>query len=401
MKHIKNGLLTALLLASSFSFGQALDRIIAVVNEDVVTELELKTRIELIKTQYAANPSVLPNDQVLTKQILDTLILESLQIQMAERGNLVIPDQKVDTALSNIAKNQNLTLSQFLNALENSGRNVSDFRNQVKKELTISEVQKQVLGRQIFISESEIDRFLSSQSGQLLNETEYQLSYLRLENKTEADDLVESVSEANPLIGYENSRDLGLRALKDIPSIFQTLVPVLELNEAVALERDGIYHVAQLTSKTETKSINVEEYRIRHILIKPDELFDATSAKSLLSDLKSQIENGASMSDLANTYSQDAGTRGRGGDLDWNNLDTFVPTFGQAARVTPQGELSDIIESPFGFHILRVEEVRTRDVGLDVIRSQVKNQLYQRRYSESLQRWLTELRAESFVELRN
>lgn len=402
MKYVKNGLLTLALLTSALGFSETLDRIIAVVNNDIVTARELSNRMTMVKNQYKSNPSVLPNDQVLSQQILDALILESLQLQLAERGNLVIPEQQIDNALNTLAQNQNMTLDQFLTALQNSGRDITEVREQIRNELSINEVQQQIVGRQIFISDSEIERFLKSQSGQSLQDTQYQLGYLRLtpENKANAEELLTSLNSGASILDQEESRDLEFRLLEEIPSIFRTLVPVLKKGEAVLLEKDNVLHLAQLLDKTEIETLNIEEYNLRHILIKPDELFDEESARDLITDLRTQIEQGADMASLADAYSQDTGTRGRGGDLGWSNLDTFVPEFAQAARNSTEGELSDVIETQYGLHILRVEGIRTRDVGLDVLRNQVRNQLYQRRYSESLQRWLVELRAESYVELR-
>ncbi|WP_196156829.1 peptidylprolyl isomerase [Reinekea sp. G2M2-21] len=403
MNFLKHALIATALLTSVGSFAKTLDRIVVVANNDVVTAAELNQRVAMIKQQYSANPSVLPNDAALQKQILDALILESLQLQLAERGNLQIPDAQVDNALNTLAQNQGMTLTQFLDAVKNSGRDLAQFRLQIKRELTVNEVQKQIVGRQVFISDAEVDRFLSSQSGQALKDTEYQLSYLRFEadQKDQAQQLLTQLNNGTSLLDTDGSRDLGMRSLEEVPSLFRTLVPVLKVGEAVLLERDNALHIAQLSNKTDVQSVNIEEYKIRHILVNTNELFDADSAQALLADLKSQIEMGASMAELADTYSQDNGSRGRGGDLDWNSLDTFVPEFALVAKNIPVGSVSKVFESPYGYHILRVEEVRTSDVGIDVLRKQIRNQLYQRRYSESLQRWLTELRAESFVEFRN
>ncbi|MEJ2041693.1 MAG: peptidylprolyl isomerase [Reinekea sp.] len=396
------GLITGLVLSSAL-FAQTLDRIVAVVNNDVVTEQQLTQRVATVRDQYRANPSVLPNDEILNREVLNALILESLQLQLAERGNLVLPDEQIDEAINSIAQRQNMTREQFTTALLSSDQSISEFRDRIRNELTIREVQKQVLSRQIFVSDAEVNRFLTSQTGQTLQDTEYQLSYIRFDasEKTQADKLVKRLNDTGEsLLEVEGSRDLGIRKLDEIPSVFRTLVPVLNENETVAVERDNVIHIAQLANKSNTEQVNIDEYHIRHILISTNALFDAASAKALLTDLKQRIEAGDDMAALADQYSDDTGTKGRGGDLDWNTLDTFVPQFADAAKSLPVGAVSDIIESPFGFHILRVEDVRTRDVGLDVLRNQIKNQIFQRRYSETLQRWLTELRAQSFVEIR-
>lgn len=402
MKWFKPALLTMTILIAQPLLAKTLDRIAAVANSDVVTELELNQRIESVRQQYQSNPNVLPSDEVLRQQVLDAMILESLQLQMAERGNLVIPEQQIDNALQRIAARQNMTLEQLLQAVQSTGQSTDAFREQVRREMTINELQKQVVGRQIFIADAEVDRFLKSQSGQSLQETRYQLYYKRFDEnqKAEADALVRELNQGAQLADIDDSRDLGMRALEEIPTLFRTLVPVLRENEAVLLPGDGVLHLAQLTDKSEVASVNIEEFKLRHILIKTNELFDPQSARNLITDLRTQIINGADMAKLADEYSQDDGSRGRGGDLGWNTLDNFVPAFQEAARNTPAGELSEVFESTYGFHILRIEDQRTRDVGTDVLRNEIRNQLYQQRFNESLQRWLTELRAESFVEIR-
>ena len=402
MSRLKYGLLSTLLCLGTATFAQTLDSIAVVVNDDVVTNAELAVRMALIKDQYSANPGVLPNDDALSKQILDALILESLQLQLAQRGNLVIPEQQVDEALANIAKNQKMTSSQFLSALQNSGRNIDDFRQQIRNELTITEVQRQIVGRQIFVSNAEIDRFLTSQSGQSLKDTEYQLGYLRFEaqQREQAESLLDRLNQGSELLAESGSKDLGFRPLSEVPSIFRTLVPVLNEGEAVLIEKDGVLHLAQLMTKTAAESVNIREYSLRHLLIKTDALFDTRSAKALLQDLRVQILGGADMAQLADQFSQDAGTKGLGGDLGWNSLDNYVPEFSAVARTLEPNQLSEVFESPFGFHVLRVEDTRSRDVSVDVLRNQVRNQLSQRRYTGALQRWQTELRAESYIEYR-
>lgn len=398
----KPALLAMSLLMTTLAGAQTLDRIAAVANDDIVTERQLDQRVQAVRQQYQSNPNVLPADDILTTQVLEAMILESLQLQMADRGNLVVPEQQINDAVQTIASRQNLTLDQLLAAVQNSGQSVSAFREQIRRELTINELQQQIVGRQIFISDAEVDRFLKSQSGQSLQETEYQLIYKRFDadQQETADALVAKLNDGAALSAVSDSRDLGLRPLMEIPSIFRTLVPVLEINEAVLIPRDGVLHLAQLVDKTEAASVNIEEYRLRHILIKTDQLFDAESARKLAGDLRQRVLNGESMAELADEYSQDNGTRGRGGDLGWSTLDNFVDTFRATAQTTATDELSEVFASPFGYHFLRVEGQRTRDVGTDVLRNQIRNQLYQQRYSEALQRWQTELRAESFVEIR-
>lgn len=380
-----------------------LDRILVIVNEDVITEQQLETRLALIKNQYRSNPSVLPRDEVLREQLTENLILESLQLQLAEQANVLIPEQAIDEQLVALAQRQNLTLSQYIDLLDSQGQSIDTVRSQVQREMLMNRIQQQMVGRRVYVSDAEVERFLSTQSGQSLQDVTYQLAYQRFEtaDQTTAEARLAELNAGGSLLDLPGSQDLGARQLADIPSIFKTLVPVLSMNEAVLLERNGALHLAQLISKSEQQSLNVEEYRIRHILIQSDIVFDDNAAQQLIQDLRQRILNGENMATLADEYTHDDGTKGRGGDLDFQTLNRFVPAFADTATSLDIGELSDVVQTQFGYHILRVEEVRTQDVGLDVLRNQIRTSLQNQRYQEALQTWFTELRAESFVEFRN
>ncbi|WP_187265504.1 peptidylprolyl isomerase [Reinekea thalattae] len=390
------------LLFSATSQAVLLDRIIVVANDDVITAQELDNRLNFIKDQYRAAPNRLPDDESLKAQLLDTLILESLQLQLAKKSRIIIPDQTIDNTIASIAARQNMNVAQYYQQLNARGFSEQAIREQISNELTIAELQKQIISRQIYVSDAEVDRFLQTQSGQSFTETQYQLSYLRFDSsqRTQAEQLVAELNKGAKLIDQDNARDLGMRKLADIPSLFRTLVPVLNDNEAVIVERNGALHLAQLTNKSEVRSLNIKEYSIRHILIKTDIVFDDAAAQSLLEELRARILAGESMAELADEFSQDDGSKGLGGLLGWSRLDSYVSEFAEAALNTQQGELSEIFKSPFGFHILRVEGSRDRDVSIDVVRQQVRNQLGQQRYNDALERWQSELRAESFVEYR-
>jgi len=253
---LKSAFISGLLLTSLLAVAKPLDRILVVVNDDIVTQLELDQRIAYIKDQYKAAARRMPDDSVLQQQVLDALILESLQLQLAEKGKITISDQKVDEAIASIAKRQKLTTSQFYQAMKENGLADADVRNQIKTELIINELQQKLVARQVYVSDAEIDRFMATQSGQSFTETEYQLAYKRFEltEKEQAEALLKQINGGSKLLNEEDTRDLGLRKLEDIPSIFRTLVPVLNDDEAVLIEKNGALHMAQLIKKTEAQS---------------------------------------------------------------------------------------------------------------------------------------------------
>lgn len=391
-----------ILLVSVFSQADTLDRIRAVANDDIVTQLELDARMANVKMQYRANPEVLPSDAILEKQVLDQLVLESLQYQMADKMNLTIPQANIDNAISSIAQRQNLTVEQLLQAVIQQGQTIASFRNQISNELLLNEVHRRAVARSIYVSDAEVERFINSQAGQALQDIEYQLYYRQfpIAELSQAKALTQSLNNGQSLKLDPNAKDLGLRKLDNIPTVFKTLVPVLKLNEAILIEKEKAVHVGQLLDKTEAQQVNIQEFKIRHILIKTDALLDEASAKAAIENLKAQIEDGADMATLADQFSDDIGTRGVGGDLGWATLDSYAKEFADMANSVQPNSLSPVFQTQFGFHILRAEDSRTRNVGLDVLRNQIRGQLQNRRYQEAIQRWQTELLAESFIEYR-
>ncbi|WP_169579699.1 peptidylprolyl isomerase [Saccharospirillum impatiens] len=381
---------------------ELLDRIVAVANEDVVTANELVQRTRTVREQYASNPGVLPPQDQLRRQILDALILERLQLQLADSINLRITDSQVNSAVNRLAQQRNMTLEQFISALQSNGQDYPTVREQVRQELTIGEVRRQYVGRTVRVTEGEIERYLNTLAGQSLAEAEFELAYRRFapEEAEAARALRTALNQGERLTDDTEARNLGLRKVNELPSVFRTVVPVMELDEAVLVERDDALHLAQLISKNERRAVQVDQYRVRHILIRPNVVLNEDQAQALLTDLRERIADGEDMASLANQFTDDLGSKGNGGDLGWRQAEEFVRAFAGQVRSMPAGEISPVFQSEFGYHILRVEDQRTQDIGLDVLRQQVRESLSERKYQEALERWLVELRAQSFVEVR-
>jgi len=381
---------------------ELLDRVIAVANEDVVTANELVRRVQAVRQQYSSNPGVLPPQEALRRQILDALILERLQLQLASSINLRITDAQVNDAVNRIAQQQNLSLEQFVAALQSSGQDYINVREQVRQELTIGQVRRQYVGRSVRVTEGEVERYLNTLAGQSLAEAEFELAYRRFtpDETDVARNLRDTLNQGGRLAADADARNLGLRTVSQLPSVFRTVVPVMTLNEAILVEQADALHLAQLISKNERKAVQVEQYRVRHILVRPNVLLNDTQAETLLNSLRSRISEGEDMASLANQFTDDLSSKGNGGSLGWRQADDFVRAFASQVRAMPVGEVSPVFQSEFGYHILRVEDQRIEDIALNVLRQQVRETLSERRYEEALERWLVELRAQSFVEVR-
>ncbi|WP_162824645.1 peptidylprolyl isomerase [Saccharospirillum mangrovi] len=392
----------ALPLTGLAQAAELLDRVVAVANEDIVTANELSQRTEEIRQRYQGNPQVLPPDAQLQRQVLDSLILERLQLQLAGKMNLNITDSQVNDAINTMARQRNMTLDNFVAAVEASGESYDEVRRQVRRELTMNQVRRRYVGSEINVTDGEISRYLDTLAGQSMQDVKFELLYRRYElsERADAEAQLAELEVGAQLSANSGARNLGLRPVNELPSVFRTVVPVLALNEAVLIENGGALHLAQLIDKTDRQAVQVEQYQVRHILVQPNALLNADQAQALLESLRQRIANGESMASLADQFTDDLGTKGKGGALGWRQPEEFVPAFASQVRQMPLNEVSPVFESNFGYHILRVEDQRTTDVSLDVLRQQVRDSLMQRKYEEALQRWLVELRAQSFVEVR-
>ena len=392
----------SLMLAWRADAAELLDRVVAVANEDIVTANELSRRTAEIRQRYQNSPQVLPPDDQLRRQVLDSLILERLQLQLAGNMNLSITDSQVNDAINNLARQQDMTLDSFVAAVEASGESYANVRRDVRRELTLNQVRRRYVGREVNVTEGEVTRYLDTLAGQSIQDVKFELLYRRysIEEREQAQAQLEQLQAGDQLSVDDNTRNLGLRPISELPSLFRTVVPVLELNEAVLIENGGALHLAQLIDKTDRQAVQVEQYQVRHILVQPNALLNETQAQALLEDLRQRILDGENMASLADQFTDDLGSKGAGGALGWRQADEFVPAFANQVRNTPIDQVSEVFESNFGYHILRVEDQRTTDIGLDVLRQQVRESLAQRKFEEALQRWLVELRAQSFVEVK-
>lgn len=392
----------SLMLAWRADAAELLDRVVAVANEDIVTANELAQRTADIRQRYQNSPQVLPPGDQLQRQVLDSLILERLQLQLASNMNLNITDSQVNDAINNLAQQRDMTLDNFVAAVESNGDSYQDLRRDVRRELTLNQVRRRYVDREVNVTEGEVNRYLDTLAGQSIQDVKFELLYRRysLEQRDVAQAQLEQLQAGDQLSVDDNTRNLGLRPVSELPSIFRTVVPVLDLNEAVLIENGGALHLAQLINKTDRQAVQVEQYQVRHILVQPNALLNATQAQALLEDLRQRIIDGDNMAGLADQFTDDLGSKGKGGALGWRQAEEFVPAFANQVRQTPMNQVSDVFESNFGYHILRVEDQRTTDVSLDVLRQQVRESLGQRKFEEALQRWLVELRAQSFVEVK-
>lgn len=398
-----------------------LDQVMAIVDDDVIMTSNLEQRVEQIKKQNADNR--LPDEAALRKQVLESMIIESIQLQMADRGNIHISDAQLNETLSRIAAQNKMTLSQFRQTMEAEGTPFSVAREQILSEMRISRVQRSMVGERIQITDQDVDYFLASEIGKMASAAEYHLGHILIATPANATpaDINAAEKKANNIVkrleqgadfrqmamAESNSRtaleggDLGWRKEAQLPSIFANTVPTMQIGTVSdAINSSSGFHIIKLLDKRGGNTMLVTQYKARHILISPNELRNDKDREDLINDLYKRIKNGEDFALLAREYSDDPGSAASGGELGWVNVGDMVPEFNDTMLETPTGQTSAPFQSEFGWHILQVEDKRETDVGVENQRNQVRNLLYGRRFEEELPIWLRKIRSESYVEIK-
>lgn len=401
-----------------------LDEIAAIVNDDVVMQSEVEDRMKAFKSQFARNGGQVPPDAVVTKQIIERLVIESLQLQMAERAGVRISDEELNQAMRRIAEQNRMTLESFQSALAQDGIPYADMREQIRNELKISRVQQGVMRNRIEISEQQVDNFLESELGNALTSDEYRLAHILLPIpneatpgqiqavRAEADNVLQRVQSGDDFqaLAIEKSAgqnaleggDLGWRKPAQLPTMFSDIAQEMKQGEVRGPIKSGSgFHLIYLLDKRgATTEGQIDQTRLRHVLIQPSEIRTAEESLELAETLREEVAEGRDFSEVARLFSDDPGSALSGGDLGWSMPGDFVPAFAEVMQNSDINELSPVFRSEFGFHFLEVTGRRVEDFSDRFKRNQAENFLRNQMFDEELETWLREIRDEAFVEVR-
>ena len=415
----------ALTLASSCAIfaAQKLDSIVAVVNDDIVLKSDLTTRLVKVQQQFTNDQTNMPDLEALTSQVLDQLIIENLQLQLATKKGVYIADPSLDLAIERIAKNNGLSLPELAQAIADTGETMVQFRAKIRQELTINEIQASSVNRRIRISEHEIDRYLASNQGQKLADTEYEIGHIlislsaqpdaqeleiakeklnaissALEQGTEFSSVAATHSDAlNALKGG----NLGWRKGSQLPELFAEPIKTMSTGEVSSPIRNGSgFHVIKLINKRGVSIQTVAQTKANHLLILPNEIRSPSQAQELINELHQRLVEGADFYDLARTFSDDANSAPSGGDLGWVNTNQLPAVLQTALDLLALEELSPPIQSAQGWHLLQAVERRTKDVGQANLRYQAKQAINASKFANELENWLREIRNQAYIEVR-
>ena len=398
---------------------EVLDQVVAIVDDDIILASELQERVQGVRSTMESRGVEVPSDDVLIRETLDRLILDSIQLQLANRYGVRIPDQQLDEAMTRLARQNGLTLEQFRIALEQSGQSYAAAREGLRDDLAIQRVQQGNVMRNINISEQEIDNFLTTEEGEAMTQPEYQLvqALLSISRSEDAAEVAAKEAFINEILSNIESGqsfqqavsgsepyaftggDLGWRKLGDIPSMFADIVPTLSVGEVTKVRSSSGFHLVYLADAVGGEQL-IRQTDVRHILVKPTEVLNEEAAEDLVVELRARIEAGEEFGELARQYSDDIGSAAEGGELGWTNPGQMVPEFEATMAGTAEGSISQPFRSEFGWHILEVKGRRDKDFSGEIRRNQVAGYIRDQKYQEELDAWLRKIREEAFVDIK-
>jgi len=400
-----------------------LDSIAAVVNHDVITLTELKEETATLTQELQARGANLPSAEIFQRQVLEKLVMRKVQLQQAERTGVKVADAMLNTTLDKMAKEQGTTLDQYRQLLEQEGYSFNRFREQMREEIIIKNLQQRYINSKINVTEKEIEDFLGNQARQGGDQTEYRLNHILIalpetaspdliqqqQQKAEKiiaalhageafQDLAMAQSDSNQAL---EGGDLGWRKTGQLPSLFANRVPGMKVGESAGpIHGPNGFHIIQLVDKRGLETPEVLQTRVRHILLHSNEQISDDDARTRLEMIAERLENGEEFAKLAQAYSEDKESAAQGGDLGWLSPGDMVPEFEEELTALQPGERTKIFKSRFGWHLAEVLQRRNQQNSDEIRRTQAAQHIRQRKAEEELQLWLRQLREEAYVDYR-
>jgi peptidyl-prolyl cis-trans isomerase SurA len=400
-----------------------MDRIVAIVDQGVITEQELIDRTRTVKAQLEKQGTPLPSDSVLERQVLERLIADSLQLQMAAQTGIKIDDTQLDKTIERIAAQNKMSVDEFKDILEKDGIPLRKFREDIRSEITIARVREREVDNKLNISEGEIDNYLTTQANRGEEQDEFEISHILIRTPEDAspEDLEKAKTKtqealkqlADGISFSEVSASLsdapnalegggmGWRSSAQLPAVFLEILKPMQKGEvSKPIRSPNGFHILKVTDRRGgTSSLVIGQTHARHILIKLTEVVSEIEAKRKIDTIKERLDNGGKFEELARQYSED-GSANNGGDLGWVNPGDTVPPFEKAMNELGLGEISEPVLSPFGWHVIQVIERRQQDMTKEASRLKARQEIRARKAEEAYQDWIREMRDRAFVELR-
>lgn len=414
----------SLFVTSQLAAVETIDSVAVIVNDSIISERDIQNRLGDIKEQLKLQGQRIPPEDLLKKQVIERLIIDSIQLQLAQQQGIHIDDLSLNKMLEGIARSNRTTLDAMRRTLESRGISFKSFREQTRNDMIIRQLQQRMIYSRVKVSEQEIDIFLEQQksSGGTANE-KYHLAHILIatpeaaspeqvqaaHNKAQKalQEIRAGKSFNDIALNYSDGRhalkggDLGLRNAAELPPLFLETARDLAINDiSEPLRSAGGFHIIKLLDKKTQKHF-VKQTHARHILIKTDTITSDEQAREKLQSIYNRIKNGEDFARLAEDFSQDPGSKNNGGDLGWQSAGTFVPEFTKTMNALQVNQLSRPFRSQFGWHIIEVLGRRQQDETEQRIRLKAEQAIQQRKAEEELQLWIRQVRDEAYVEFKN
>ena len=404
--------------------GDLLDRVAAVVDDGVVLQSELDEQVIMITERLKGQKLDLPPENVLRQQVLERLVLQEIQMQRAEKANLKVPDEALNSAMQDVAQRNNIPLAQLPEALQAQGIDYASYRDAMRKELTLTLLRQRDVIQRISVTPREIDQYLEKQKNAPEQSGEYNVSHILIavsqaatpEQLESADKKAEDVYKrakggedfAKLAVAYSNSQTaldggaLGWRKGSELPTFLNDVIARLKPGEvSQPLRTPTGYHIVRLNEVRGTnQQVIVEQTHARHILMKPNELQDDATVRQKLSALRERIQKGEDFAGLAQISSEDPGSASEGGDLGWTNPGSFVPEFEQELGKLKENEISEPFRTQYGWHIAQVLGRRQFDNTDELKRRHAAEAIRASHADEETELWMRRLRDETYVEYK-
>jgi peptidyl-prolyl cis-trans isomerase SurA len=398
-----------------------LDRVVAIVNDNVITQSQLDKQIKLVKIQSQQTNTPIPAASELRDKVLQNLIDEQLQLQMATKAGIKVSDTDLDQAITHIAQQNGISVADLQSKLAQQGMNYDQYRQQIRKQMILSQVQQQMVAPRVTVSPQEVNDVMPMLAKQPTSDAAYHLldMYVPLSDQPTAQQVNTAQQQAQALIAKLRAGadfkqlvisssttvqggDLGWHKLTDMPDAFVSLVKSMQVGDVGGpIRAANGFHIVKLVEIKGNSAVphNLVQTHVRHILIKPTPLENDAQVKDRLTRLRIQILNGVDFAKLADINSQDPGSKTKGGDLGWVEPGMLDPTFeAQMNRLKPN-EVSQPFQTPFGWHIVQVLERKTVQDDKAYLKEQAGQLVYQRKMQEALKNWLQGLRSAAYIKI--
>ncbi|MET1077185.1 MAG: peptidylprolyl isomerase [Pseudomonas sp.] len=414
---------TLFLATSAHAEVKPLDRVVAIVDNDVVMQSQLDTRLREVQQTLSKRGAALPPEHVLQQQVLERLVIENIQLQTGERSGIRITDEELNQAIGTIAQRNGMSSEQFRAALAQDGLSYEDAREQVRREMVINRVRQRRVAERIQVTDQEVKNFLASDMGKMQLSQEFRLANLLIAvpegasatqiqaAERQAKELHEQLRQGADFGQLAIARsasetaleggEMGWRKAAQLPPPFDSMINTLAVGEVTEPVRTpGGFIMLKLLEKRGGDTQVRDEVNVRHILIKPSEIRSEEETQRLAERLYERIKAGEDFAELAKNFSEDPGSALNGGVLSWVDPNALVPEFRAMMASTPSGELSKPFKTAYGWHVLEVMGRRATDSSAQFREQQAMNLLRNRKYEEEVQAWLRQIRDEAYVEIK-